>query len=55
VGLVGFIKNKFVTMHGHTKVKNTETQTFCVQFGKLLVAELAITVGFSARIDYLCK
>jgi hypothetical protein len=53
--LVGFIKKKFVTMHGHTNVKNTETQTFCAQYGKLLVAELAITVPFSARIGYLGK
>jgi len=31
---------------------NIETQTFCAQYGKMLMPEFAITVTFSARNEY---
>ena len=32
VGLVGFVENKFVTMHGHVNVKYSGRSSLCGQF-----------------------
>jgi hypothetical protein len=45
VHLVGFFKNKFIMMHGHTNVKKKFTIIFCTPSRKGPCTEVAFTVG----------